>query len=292
MLHRGRDPGRYACSVDVWVNSNPSCFATDLAPTMACGMRSSPCAVTPPSAGACHHRTMISFIVPAHDEARLLGATLQALGGAAAALGVEHEVIVVDDASTDDTAEIARGLGARVLQVRHRHIAATRNAGAQAALGQWLVFVDADTRIDAAVLRAAIRALHDGAVGGGAAVRLQGPVRWHERLGVALFVRIFRLTRIAPGCFIFCSAAAFHAAGGFDQAYYAAEDIALSRALARQGRFVILHESVHTSARKLRTHGAAEHLRLLWRFARHRRAMLASRQHLDLWYGERRREDD
>ena len=235
---------------------------------------------------------MISFIIPAHNEARLLGATLKALHEAVAALALKHEVIVVDDASTDDTAEIARNQGARVLQVEHRHIAATRNAGAQAALGHGLVFVDADTLINADVLRAAIEALRTGAVGGGAAVRLQAPVRWHERLGVSLFVWIFRITRIAPGCFIFCSATAFHAAGGFDQAYYAAEDIALSRALARQGRFVILHESVHTSARKLRTHGAGEHLRLLWRFARHRRGMLASRQHLDLWYGERRREDD
>lgn len=235
---------------------------------------------------------MISFIIPAHNESQLLGSTLRTLHAAATALDVVHEIIVVDDASTDATAEIARGHDARVLHVQHRHIAATRNAGAQVANGDWLVFVDADTLINQAVLGAALQALQGGAVGGGAAVRLQGDVRWHERLGVSLFIGIFRITRIAPGCFIFCSAAAFHAAGGFDRAYYAAEDIALSRALARQGQFVILHEAVHTSARKLRTHGMGEHLRLLWRFARHRRGMLASRKHLDLWYGERRREDD
>jgi len=235
---------------------------------------------------------MISFIIPAHNEARLLAATLQSLHDAVTALAVAHEVIVVDDASTDDTAGIANDHGARVVQVEHRHIAATRNSGAQAASGDWLVFVDADTLVNANVLRAAVEALHAGAVGGGAAVRLQEPVRWHERLGVSLFVWIFRISRIAPGCFIFCTASAFHAAGGFDQAYYAAEDIALSRALARQGRFVILHESVHTSARKLRTHGLVEHLQLLGRFALHRRDFLSSRKHLDLWYGERRREDD
>lgn len=245
---------------------------------------------------------MISFVIPAHNEARLLGPTLEAVHDAARTLlmapdfiaydVIAYEVIVVDDASTDATAQIARAHGAQVLQVQHRHIAATRNAGAQAASGQWLVFVDADTCINRAVLEAAVHALASGAVGGGAAVRLQDPVRWHERLGVSLFVWIFRSTRIAPGCFIFCSTSAFHAAGGFDLAYYAAEDIALSRALARQGRFVILREPVHTSARKLRTHGLLEHLRLLWRFARYRRGMLASRQHLDLWYGERRGEGD
>ncbi|HZF97073.1 MAG TPA: glycosyltransferase [Pseudoxanthomonas sp.] len=235
---------------------------------------------------------MISFVLPAHNETQLLAATLAALHGSARTLHLPYEIVVVDDASSDATAQVALDGGARVLCVEHRHIAATRNAGARAALGEWLVFVDADTLVNPQVLQAAVRELRDGAAGGGAAVHLQGPIRWHESLGVWLFVWIFRLTRIAPGCFIFCSRAAFEAAGGFDEEYYAAEDITLSRALARQGRFVILREPVRTSARKLRTHGLGEHLRLLWRMARHRRRMLTSRQHLDLWYGARRSEDD
>lgn len=231
---------------------------------------------------------MLSFIIPAHDEARLIAKTLGALHGAVQALGLEYEVVVVDDASSDDTARIAAEHGARVVMVSHRHIAATRNSGAQAASGDRLVFVDADTLVNSAVVQAAIAAMDQGAVGGGAAVRLQGRVRWHERIAVSMFVWIFRLTRIAPGCFLFCTRQAFEATGGFDEAYYAAEDIAMSRALARHGRFRILRESVHTSARKLRTHGLFEHMRLLWRLARHRRAMLTSREHLDLWYGKRR----
>ena len=58
----------------------------------------------------------VSFIVPARDEARLLGATLDALDASADALGLEREVLVVDDASTDATADIARAKGARWLQ--------------------------------------------------------------------------------------------------------------------------------------------------------------------------------
>jgi glycosyltransferase involved in cell wall biosynthesis len=235
---------------------------------------------------------VISFVLPAHNEARLLGATLAALHRAARTLHLPYEVLVVDDASTDATAQVAQDGGARVLHVEHRHIAATRNAGARATQGEWLVFVDADTQVNPEVLQAAVRELRSGAAGGGAAVRLQGPTRWHEGMGVSLFVWIFRLTRIAPGCFIFCRREAFEAAGGFDEAYYAAEDIAMSRALARNGPFVILHQPVHTSARKLRTHGLREHLGLLWRMARHRRGMLTSRQHLDLWYGTRRSEDE
>ncbi|CAA9304038.1 MAG: hypothetical protein AVDCRST_MAG71-290 [uncultured Lysobacter sp.] len=96
------------------------------------------------------------------------------------------------------------------------------------------------------------------------------------------------MARLAPGCFIFCRREAFEAAGGFDERYFAGEDIALSRALARQGRFVILREPVWSSARKLHTFSALDHLRLVFQLARRGRGLLRSRQGLELWYGKRR----
>ena len=230
---------------------------------------------------------MISFIVPAHDESALIGASLDALHAAAAALSLAYEVIVVDDASTDDTAAIARQHGAQVVPVAHRHIAAVRNAGAAVAHGGRLVFVDADTRIDRDVLAAAMRALDHGAVGGGCAVRFAA-ASWSERTFTALVMRVFGWTRIAPGCFIFCTRAAFDAAGGFDERWFAGEDVAISRALAAVGRFVILRESVTTSDRKLRTFGLTSHLRLLAQFIRKGRGLLHSREHLGIWYDKRR----
>ncbi len=246
-----------------------------------------PTAIARPAMKVCTPPTL-TVVIPAHDEARLIGATLQALGRALATLGRTAQVLVVDDASTDATAAIARQHGADVLHVQFRHIAATRNAGAAIADGDWLLFVDADTHVDARVLGAALAALQAGACGGGAAVLLQEPVRAYERAGARLFAWIFRATRIAPGCFVFCTRAAFEAVGGFDPTYFAAEDIAISRALARHGRFVILRQAVYTSPRKLRTHGLGEHLRLLVKLAWHRGRLLDSRQHLDLWYGRRR----
>ncbi|MEP6906895.1 MAG: glycosyltransferase [Pseudoxanthomonas sp.] len=233
---------------------------------------------------------MISFIIPAHNESALIGATLQALRVSAETLYLPFEMLVVDDASDDNTAGISVRAGARVLRVEQRHIAATRNAGAAAAVGEILIFIDADTHVDATVLRAALRALEAGAVGGGAGVRLLGHVSWRERWAEKFFIHVFRLTRIAPGCFVFCTRLAFDAAGGFDTRYYAGEDVAFSRALARQGRFVVLRETVRTSARKLRTFSAFEHLRLALRFAWRGRRVLQSRDALGLWYGERRRE--
>lgn len=234
----------------------------------------------------------LSFIVPAHNEARLIASTLSALHAAAATLARPYELIVVDDTSTDRTAAIALEAGARVVPVAHRHIAATRNAGAAVARGNWLVFVDADTLVPAPALLAAAEALEAGAAGGGASLRLRGRLAWHERMTVRLATRLLRAARIAPGCFIYCTRRAFAAAGGFDERYYAGEDIVLSRALARQGRFVIVPTPVLSSARKLRTHAPIDHLRLLLRFAWRRGALLRSKHGLELWYGDRRDEPE
>src|SRR6185369_305699 len=105
---------------------------------------------------------MISFIVPAHNEQSCLGTTLQAIHEAARPMGQPYELIVVDDASTDSTADIARQHNATVTPVNHRQIAATRNSGARAAQGERLFFVDADTTINPRVLASALRCMDEG----------------------------------------------------------------------------------------------------------------------------------
>lgn len=72
---------------------------------------------------------MIAFVIPAHNEELLLGRTLGAVYDAAQTLTEPFEVVVVDDASTDRTAIVAREHGAQVVSVNHLQIAATRNAG-------------------------------------------------------------------------------------------------------------------------------------------------------------------
>ena len=72
--------------------------------------------------------------------------------------GEPYEVIVVVDASTDRTHEIALRHGARVVPVNFRQIAATRNAGGRSAVGELLFFVDADTVVTTLAVRAAVRA--------------------------------------------------------------------------------------------------------------------------------------
>jgi glycosyltransferase involved in cell wall biosynthesis len=231
---------------------------------------------------------MISFVVPAYDEERLLGATLRAIHATARACGEAYEVIVADDASSDRTAEVAAAHGARVVSVAHRQIAATRNSGARASHGDRLIFVDADTIVDEAVVRAALAALEFGAVGGGAAVRMDGVLPLYARIVTPLLVLVFRFTGLACGCFVFCTRDAFEAAGGFDETMFGAEELTFSRALQRQGRFVVLREAVTTSGRKVRTHSGWEILRILGRLAIRGPSSVRRRSGMDLWYGKRR----
>ncbi|HET6372706.1 MAG TPA: glycosyltransferase, partial [Candidatus Polarisedimenticolia bacterium] len=88
----------------------------------------------------------ISLVIPAYNEEKYLPRLLDSV--AQARERFEHcsgtlEVIVADNASTDRTAAIAAGRGARVVPVERRIIAAARNAGAAAATGDLLCFVDA-----------------------------------------------------------------------------------------------------------------------------------------------------
>ena len=231
---------------------------------------------------------MISFIVPAYNEERLLGATLDALHAAAQGLDESCELVVVDDASTDRTALVAERHGARVVSVAHRQIAATRNSGARHAIGELFVFVDADTIVNEAVVRAAVKAVRSGAVGGGATVRFDEGVPLYARLLMPVLAGLFRAAGLAAGCFLFCTRSAFVAVGGFDESFYGAEEIVMSRALRRNGRFVVLRQAVTTSGRKLRTHSVREVLGVVVRLALRGSMAVKQRQGMELWYAERR----
>ena len=86
-----------------------------------------------------------SVVVPAHDEADLLGATLEAL--AAQDVDAAYEVVVVDNASTDATAEVARAHGARVVAEPRRGVCRARQTGVDAARGEIVASTDADSLV-------------------------------------------------------------------------------------------------------------------------------------------------
>jgi glycosyltransferase involved in cell wall biosynthesis len=85
----------------------------------------------------------VSVVIPTRNRSRLLAEALQSVR-AIAGPDLDLEVLVCDNGSTDDTAEVARSFGARVLQATTPGPSATRNVGIRAATGDFIAFVDDD----------------------------------------------------------------------------------------------------------------------------------------------------
>ena len=84
-----------------------------------------------------------SVIIPAYNAAATLARAIESVQKQT---WPAHEIIVVDDGSTDHSARVAAGFGAAVTLVQQPNagVSAARNAGARVASGNWLAFLDAD----------------------------------------------------------------------------------------------------------------------------------------------------
>ena len=235
-----------------------------------------------------HRGDLISFVVPAYNEEKCLGATLAAIHAAALQCRLDYEIVVADDGSTDGTAEIARQAGARVAHVEYRQISRTRNAGAREARADRLIFVDADTHVDAALVAEAVAALDAGVVGGGAMPLFEpsAPSWSHRSLRVVAWT--MRTFRLAAGCFVFCRRRPFEAVGGFDERHFAGEEIMLSLALRKHGRFVILRGRPVTSARKSAGMSFRQFMALCFRLTFRGMGALRRREGNEFWYDGKR----
>ncbi|MCZ6836739.1 MAG: hypothetical protein O7G85_13260, partial [Planctomycetota bacterium] len=94
--------------------------------------------------------------------------------------------------------------------------------------------------------------------------------------------------RWAGGCFIYCRREAFEVVGGFDEDYYASEEIWMSQALKRQGRFVILKEHVISSGRKARQYPFLELAPIVMKLLVKGPEGTKKRDGLGIWYESRR----
>ncbi len=239
----------------------------------------------------------ISIIVPAFNEERLLGQSLAHITAAAATFTRRHwemELIVCDNNSTDRTAEIARAAGAQVVFEPINQIARARNCGAQAATGNWLLFVDADSHPSAELMDdVAVQILSGRCLAGGATLRLD-----HRDRAANLITWIWncasRMRRMMAGSFIFCEAEAFREIGGFSNTLFAAEELELTQRLRKHAkktgqRLVILHRHpLLTSARKIHLYTKREHLKFLAGVIFSGGRALTRRDAAHLWYDGRR----
>jgi hypothetical protein len=212
-------------------------------------------------------RPSVSVLIPARDEAARLGPALEAV---LQQEGVDLEVLVLDDGSTDDTPVVARGVADgdrrfRLLTGRplpagwlgKPHACAQL---AEAATGEVLVFLDADVRLQPGALAAAVDMLQQGGVdllspyprqvAGSPAERLVQPLLQWSWLTFLPLRAAERSTApsltAANGQLLLCRADAYRAAGGHGRVRgEVIEDVALARAFKDAGLVVAMGDGTH-----------------------------------------------
>ena len=212
------------------------------------------------------HKNFMSIVVPAHNEEKELASTLRAL------LEQRYpadrmEIIVVENGSTDATAQLARSIAnepaaagrLRVLQ-SERGVSRAKNAGLRAVSphSDWVVFCDADTRLGPHFLHHLNTWLNrhgeEGLSVGTTAVRPQPAHRLYARAWFLLYDGIHRLTRSSYAIQIARTPIARGV--GFRERLQFAEDLEFIHECRRYGRFFFLPtDQVGTSTRRFEARG-------------------------------------
>lgn len=241
----------------------------------------------------------VSLIIPAFNEEKELPACLEYIRQVQETLSsqrvdVEWQLIVTDNNSTDSTAEIAKNAGAEVVFEPVNQIARARNAGARLANGDWYLFIDADSRLHVDSIRDMLHAIASSRIGGGGClVRMDDAPRW-GKCSVFIWNALSRSMGWAAGSFVFCRAEAFRDVGGFNEEFYAAEELHFSSQLRgwckQKGlKFKILTRQPHaSSSRKFRMYSKREMLRLFRSVCFSYGRTIRNQAALDFFYDGRR----
>lgn len=223
---------------------------------------------------------VVSVVVAARNAAATIDACLAAL---AAQTFTAHEVIVVDDGSTDDTASRARTADVQVLDAAGRGASAARNRGVQHARGRYVAFTDADCEPPPHWLMRLVETLDaTGATGAGGGQRNVFPPDVRDARAFDAFFRLASIVsdytrsgghdvRPVPhnaSCNSAYRRDALLAAGGFAEGFWPGEDVDLDlRLRAAGGRLLFVpgievrhHRPGHLRwfRQMMRRYGAAE----------------------------------
>ncbi|HEX8844833.1 MAG TPA: glycosyltransferase [Pyrinomonadaceae bacterium] len=172
---------------------------------------------------------LISIIVPAFNEEKYIGRTLGSIRQARQLLlnekGIPAEVIVVNNDSTDSTAEVARSSEAQVFNEPTHNVAKVRNAGANRANGDILVFVDADVTVPERLLCRIHEAMSDELCLGGAVDTDYRPAKYSVKVYLRMWRFVGKVAGMAQGATQFCRKDVYDSLGGYDETLYMGEDV-------------------------------------------------------------------
>ncbi len=191
---------------------------------------------------------MISVIIPILNEAKILDETLSRLQPEL----VNHELIIVDGGSTDESVNIAEKYGKVVASQRGR--AKQLNAGASIASGDFLLFLHADVWLEPGALNAVETALSWGYVGGGFLQKIDRKNILYRLIEMTADMRGKYLKVFYGDSGIFVRRDIFQRIGGFPDVPIM-EELGFSKRLRRLGKTRMIRPHIHISARRWETNG-------------------------------------
>ncbi len=193
---------------------------------------------------AAAERRRISVIIPTLNEADNIVDTLKHVQS-----GKNLEIIVVDGGSSDNTVQLAKDMGATVIQTPTGR-AGQMNAGAEAACGEILVFLHTDTRLPPKFDEHIRRAMDGAGVAASAfELRVDSPISTFRVIERLANWRSRRMQMPYGDQAIFVSASLFRGIGGFRDIPIM-EDFELMQRLKKQGKIITLSVPVYTSPRR------------------------------------------
>jgi glycosyltransferase involved in cell wall biosynthesis len=183
----------------------------------------------------------VSFIVPVRNDATRLEVCLRSIRANERTPG-DIEIVVVDNGSSDDSAEVARRLGAQVIVVENSSVSELRNSGAHRASADVLAFVDADHQIGADWVAVVLDNLREPSVGAVGSFYLSPPDgTWVQRAFGFLRGRStvrHDISWLSSGN-LAVRRNAFEALGGFDTSLHVCEDVDLCHRLGARGLRIV-----------------------------------------------------
>ncbi len=183
----------------------------------------------------------LSVIIPAYNEEKCIEETLKSINGA--------ETIVVCNGCTDNTPSIAEKFADKVIVLEERGVSKARNAGAEAALHNRLVFLDADILVDGKLLEEIKNAKYNI---GTCKVKPNSNKTFDKLvMGVKSYVHYLGT---CTGL-IFCDKVVFDRAGGFEENLSKKEDGRFLRRGIRKGSFGVVNAYVYNNMRRFREQG-------------------------------------
>jgi peptidoglycan-N-acetylglucosamine deacetylase len=201
---------------------------------------------------------MISIVIPAYNEENYISQCLESLKSQD--YPGEYEIIVVDNASTDKTAEVAEESGAKVIFCPEKGVFYARQAGAEAASGEIIIQADADTIYPEDWLARIDRhfATHPNSIALAGEYRYKNPMKWAKVeyfsrfiLNIAGFILVARPVSISGANFAF-RRDAFFKTNGYDPGAIYPDQWGISRDLSRVGKIDLDRKLlVYTSTRRI-----------------------------------------